>query len=417
MEQNIFTVRLPDIGEGVVEGEVIEWLKKVGDPVKQDEPVVVVMTDKATVELPAPYPGTLSKQYYGVGEISIKDQPLYDIQLESAAVPKAQKQTATSEKKAATQQIERVPQETQKQVAVESHTERQIVSSQVLATPQVRGLAKELGIDINSLRGTGKDGRVIKEDLALHTREGSHKPEFHSPLLHLEDDEEQPLFGIRGLMAKKMTEGHALIPQFSYFEQVEATHLIQLRQNFKDKAAKEGINLSYMPFFIRALSMNIKRFPLINSCVDMGASKIIVHKQHNIGIAMASPQGLIVPVLKGVQDMNLEDVIKAYAALKIKANAGKLTSSDMKEATITITNFGVLEGSGIWATPMINYPEVAILGMARIHKEPVVRNHEIVIRDILPISWSFDHRIIDGELAVSISHHFNTLIRDPAVLL
>lgn len=417
MDNDIFTVRLPDIGEGVVEGEVIEWLKNVGDALKQDEPVVVVMTDKATVELPAPYPGTLSKQYYRVGEISIKDLPLYDIKLSEAAVQVSKKKSAPpndetarpNEVKAESPSTTRLPCAKSEISASEG--------SKVLANPKVRGLAKELGIDIDSISGTGKEGRVSKDDLMGHHQNISRTVPSASPILQFADDEEQPLLGIRGLMARKMAETHSQIPQFSYFEQVEATHLIQLRQNFKDKALGEGIQLSYMPFFIRALSLAIKRFPLINSCVDMQRAKIFVHKQHNIGIAMASSQGLIVPVLKSVQEMNLEEIIKAYDALKSKASAGKLSPSDMKEATITISNFGVLEGSGIWATPMINYPEVAILGMARIRKEPVIRNNEIVIRDILPLSWSFDHRIIDGEMAVSISHYYNTLIRDPAFLL
>lgn len=429
MDNQIFTVRLPEIGEGVVEGEVIEWLKQVGDAVKQDEPVVVVMTDKATVELPAPYPGVLVKQYFRVGEISIRDKPLYDIQLEANTLSlssEGQQEKETVEEKSSKSSKSSIDISTSQQenkptcpAAEKKSLDKDIdlsANQKALATPKVRGLAKELGVDLNSLTGTGKEGRISKEDLKNHLFPKSAEP-YKTPPLHLPDDEEQPLIGIRGLMAKKMAEGHANIPQFSYFEQVEATRLVQLRTNSKEKAAKESINLSYMPFFIRALSLTIKQFPLMNSCVDTPSAKIILHKQHNVGIAMASSQGLIVPVLKGVQEMSLEEIIKAYEALKVKSSQGKLTSSDMKEATITITNFGVLEGAGIWATPMIHYPEVAILGLARIRKEPVVRNNEIVIRDILPLSWSFDHRIIDGEVAVSISHFYHNLIRDPASLI
>lgn len=416
MSNHIFTVRLPEIGEGVVEGEVVEWLKQVGDTVKQDEPVVIVMTDKATVELPAPYPGVLVKQYFRVGEISIRDKPLYDIKLDNAlpspATQEKESNVEVTPVKAAFQEKQPLP-----AVAEMAQSFDPSANKKALATPKVRGLAKELGIDLNTLTGTGKDGRISVEDLKSNIPLAKSAEPYKTPLLHLEDDEEQPLIGIRGLMAKKMAEGHVHIPQFSYFEQVEATRLVQLRNNFREKAVKEGINLSYMPFFIRALSLTIKQFPLMNSCVDTSSFKIIVHQQHNIGIAMASPQGLIVPVLKGVQKMSLEEIIKAYEALKIKSSQGKLTSSDMKEATITITNFGVLEGAGIWATPMIHYPEVAILGMARIRKEPVVRNDEVVIREILPLSWSFDHRIIDGEKAVSISHFYHNLIRDPAPLV
>lgn len=404
MDNEIFTVMLPDIGEGVVEGEVVEWLKQVGDRVKQDEPVVVVMTDKATVELPAPYPGILSKQYYRPGEISIKDQPLYDIKLDSPmSLPK---EAVKMEGSLAFNQKES-----------SRSVQQKTTVGKTLATPKMRGLAKELSVDIDTVMGTGKGGRVDIDDLRRHCASDVVHNGRPSPVLHLSDDEEIPLIGIRGLMAKKMAESHQHIPQFSYFEQVEAVHLIQLRRNFTSKATEEGIQLSYMPFLIRALSMTLQRFPLLNSCVDMAAAKVFLHKQHNIGIAMATSQGLIVPVLKGVQDMNLEELIHAYDSLKHKTSANKLVPDDMKEATMTITNFGVLEGDGKWATPIINYPEVAILGAARIRKEPVVRNHEVVIRDMLPLSWSFDHRVIDGELAVAISHHYSTLIRNPAPLL
>lgn len=412
----IFTVRLPEIGEGVVEGEVIEWLKQVGDSLKQDEPVVIVMTDKATVELPAPHPGTLVKQYYQVGEISIKDKPLYDIKLDNP-ISSFEKQKDNLAPEAQFSK-EKTSSKSENKVCHDLFKKDDDLYQKPLATPKVRGLAKELGIDLHHLKGSGKEGRISNEDLKNYISKTSQESLQHKTLsLHLPDDEEVPLMGIRGLMSKKMAEGHFHIPQFSYFEQVEATRLVQLRTNSKGRAEKEGIQLSFMPFFIRALSLTIKQFPLMNSCVDMPSTKIIMHRQHNIGIAMASPQGLIVPVLKGVQEMSMEEIIKSYEVIKMKASNSKLTSNDMKEATITITNFGVLDGAGMWATPMIHYPEVAILGVARIRKEPVVRNDEVVVRDILPLSWSFDHRIIDGELAVSISHFYHNLIRDPASLV
>ncbi|MBA3817025.1 MAG: 2-oxo acid dehydrogenase subunit E2, partial [Parachlamydiaceae bacterium] len=346
MDNQIFTVRLPDIGEGVVEGEVIEWLKQVGDPIKQDEPVVVVMTDKATVELPSPYPGVLFKQYFRVGEISIKDKPLYDIKLDMALPVSERAQEKVKADIEPAMGLSTPQQDSQ----ICSFSPENRENKQVLATPKVRGLAKDIGVDLQGLIGTGKEGRISKADLKQHGDPTAPLAipagQYKTALLHLQDDEEMPLLGIRGLMAKKMAEGHAQIPQFSYFEQVEATRLIQLRANTKEKAGREGINLSYMPFFIRALSLTIMQFPLMNSCVDVPSAKIFIHQQHNIGIAMASPQGLIVPVLKSVQVMSLEEIIKAYEALKKKSNEGKLSPSDMKEATITITNFGVLEGAG-----------------------------------------------------------------------
>lgn len=401
MSSNIYTVTLPDIGEGVVEGEVIEWLKKEGEAVNKDEAVVVVMTDKATVELPAPYPGIISRHYFKVGETAIKDRPLYDIQLQSDVLISSAKHEQRKEEK------------TSVDIKTKSKAEkatRQVPCAQgnVLAVPKVRHMAKELGIDLTKVAGSGKDGRVLLGDL---THAKTIQTHFSR---HLEGDQEQSLVGIRGLMARKMEHTH--IPQFSYFEQVDATRLMQLRENYKEKALQEGIRISYMPFFIRALALVAKRHPVINSSLDIAAGKLNVHQQINIGVAIATPQGLIVPVLKGVQEMNLQDLIRAFEKLKNKVQEGKLTSGDMKEATITISNFGVL-GEGVWATPMISENEVAILAVARIRKAPVVRENEVVVRDVLPLSWSFDHRVIDGELAAKISHDYCSLLQNPAALL
>lgn len=402
MEGKIYTFCLPDIGEGVIEGEVVEWLKNVGDLVVQDEPVVIVMTDKATVELPAPYPGKIQKQYYQPGQIAIKDKPLYDILVDEAqSIPNEKKETPVEIQKK-TAKNEEIKQQSSTTSLQESH---------VKAIPKVRHEAKQWNIDIDRLKGTGPDGRITEED--LHHALAEKKTVINTK--EMEGDEEQQLIGIRGLMAKKMDETH--IPQFSYFEQADAMHLIQLRQNMQEKASQEGIHLSFMPFLIRALSLTIKQFPQLNASLNMEQNKVLLHKQHNIGIAIASPQGLIVPVLKGVEGMSLAELIRAYEAMKTKANSGKLISSDMKDRTITISNFGVLGGEGTWATPMITDPEVAILAVAKMRKTPVVKGEQVAIREILPLSWSFDHRLIDGELAAKISSYYCFLIKDPASLL
>ncbi|NGX42130.1 MAG: Lipoamide acyltransferase component of branched-chain alpha-keto acid dehydrogenase complex [Chlamydiae bacterium] len=395
----IVTVNLPDIGEGVIEGEVIEWLKEVGDPLRQDEPVVIVMTDKATVELPAPYPGKLAKQYFQPGEIAILGKPLYDIAVEGEELPVKEEKKKEIEKEAIIEKPK------------PSHVRHIPTGEKVLATPPTRKLAKELGVDINRIHGTGKDGRVTIDDLKRsYTTEPT--PPWHLPM-----DEEQPVIGIRGLMAKKTAESKRIIPHFSYFEKVEATRLIQLRQNVKKEAAGEGVKVTFMPFFIRALSLTIQHFPIANSSYDLSSNRLILHKQQNIGIAMSTQQGLIVPVLKNVQELSLEQIIRAFEMLKEKAATNQLQSSDMKESTITISNYGVLGGGGYWATPVISHPEVAILAVNRIQKQPIVKNNQVVPCDILNLSWSFDHRVIDGDLAANVSHHFTTLIQNPASML
>jgi pyruvate dehydrogenase E2 component (dihydrolipoamide acetyltransferase) len=355
---DIYTVNLPDIGEGVVEGEVIQWLKNIGDPITQDEPVVIVMTDKATVELPAPKPGKLSKQYFTTGEKATLHKPLYDIEL------------STEVKK-------------------------------VLATPAMRRLAKEQGLDLAHVAGSGKEGRITSQDLPKPITTGL----------------EEPLIGIRKLMAEKMAESKRSIPHFSFFEEVDVTRLVQMRENYKKKAAVEGVQVTYIPFLIRALSLTIQKFPIMNSFVDMAAKKILFHENHNIGIAMSTELGLIVPVMKEAQKMSLEEMIRAFEEIKSHAASNKLQPKDMKDSTITISNFGAFGNGGLWATPIINSPEVAILAVNKIQKRPHVKGEKLEICDMLNLSWTFDHRIIDGSLAAQISHHFATLVHNPAGLL
>jgi pyruvate dehydrogenase E2 component (dihydrolipoamide acetyltransferase) len=402
----IVTVNLPDIGEGVVEGEVIEWLKKLNDPVTQDEPVVIVMTDKATVELPAPCPGVLVKQYFREGEISIRDKPLYDIETsEEVTVKQVQSEKVP----------EKIEEKQKKSAAVKSDIQIK-KRSKALAAPPVRKLAKDLEIDINQVNGSGDNGIVTREDVTKYCTQ-NREAESVTAITRLPDSEERPLMGIRNLMAQRMTESKKNIPHFSYFEQVDATRLVQLRQSFKEEASKQDTIVTFMPFILKALSICLKRYPIVNSSVDISKNVIVVHHQHNIGLAITTKQGLIVPVLKGVQAMTLQELILAYEELKHRALSGKLLPSDMRDATITVSNFGVLGGGGLWATPIINYPEAAILAIARIQKLPLVRNGVIVARDTLNLSWSFDHRIIDGDLAASFSHYISTLLQNPAPLL
>lgn len=394
----IFTVKMPDIGEGVVEGEVISWLKSVGDELGQDEPVVIVMTDKATVELPSPYPGRLAKQYYQVGEIAIKDEPLYDITIEVELKEKKVLEPPPLEKTA-----EKKP--------LSSSTK---IAGKALAAPFVRKLAHDLGVDINAIEGSGKEGHVTKEDVKKY----SHAPlKPKEELLHLPGDKSEPLVGIRNLMAEKMAESATKIPHFSYFEKGDATRLEAFREKMRPKALERDIRLTFMPFFIKALSLCLHEHPLANSTLDVATHSIITHQIHNVGIAMNTSLGLIVPVLKNVQTLSLFEIIYAYEGLKEKAKAGKLRANDLKEATITITNFGALSGGGTFATPIINYPEVAILGVARIQKESVVIHEELAIRSILNCSWSFDHRVIDGNEAAHIAQAFLKYIANPSRLL
>lgn len=407
----IFTVPLPDIGEGVVEGEVLSWLKKEGDTLLKDEPVVVVMTDKATVELPAPYPGTLAKQYYKPGEIAIKDRPLYDIALAEGVVPIAKQEH--KRKTAAAEEIAAAVVAAPEAARPSRPCNVTPTPGGVLATPATRHLAKQLGVDINTIRGSGESGRILPTDLRGTPQ--TQKPS--TPVPRLEGDTEAPLMGFRRLTAEKMVESSNTIPHFSYFEQVDATRLIQLRDNLKKHAEQEGIKLTFTPFLIRALSLTLNLHPEANGALDQNTQTLVSHKKHNISLAMNGPNGLVVPVLKDVQDLSLEGIIRAFEELKRRTLQGKITSQEMQDGTITISNFGALGGNGIFATPIINYPQAAILGVARIQPQPVVYQREIVIRDMLSLSWSFDHRLIDGDKACALSKTFCELVANPSRLL
>ncbi len=401
---NIFTVTMPDIGEGVVEGEVTAWLKQTGDSLKQDEPVVELMTDKATVELPTPYPGKLAKQYYKVGDIAIKGKPLYDIEVAEGIVI-AKKAKGEDPSKPSCPAAKAVTPDAKTVVSREQ-------GEKALATPHVRHLARELGIDINQVPGSGNEGRVTTEDIKNWAGTGVSKSSAPPPL---EGDEVVPLVGIRRLVAKKMAESKRTIPHFGFCDKADVTLLIKFRDKNKAEAATQGIHLTFVPLFVRALSLTLRHYPQVNASVDEAKSLIYLHKVHNVAIAMKTDQGLIVPVLKGVQAMNFQETVRSYNALRQKALTGQLKPEDMRDSTVTLSNFGT-EG-GLWATPVINYPEAAIVATAKIHRQPVVRGNSIVIRDILNCSWSFDHRIIDGDLAAAVSNTFIKLLENPSQLL
>lgn len=385
----IYTVNLPDIGEGVVEGEVVKWLKSEGDAVAQDEPVVVVMTDKATVELPAPQPGTLLKQYAAVGKLAHLGKPLYDLSVEKAP-PKVHEEAKVSLAPAA---------------AVAE-------GGPGLATPKTRELAKRLGVDIGAITGTGPGGRVTDEDV-VHYHAGRI---FQKPLpKKFEDDKHEPLIGVRRAMAEKMVESKSAIPHFSFFDRFDATHLIKMKEKIAPQAKSVGISLTFMPLIIRALSRTLLDHPEANASVDMQTKEALFHTHQNIGIATHMDEGLIVAVLKDVQTMSLEELIRAYDALIKRARAGELKREELTGSTITISNFGPLGGH--FATPIINYPESAILGIAKIENEVVARGDQMVIRPLMNLSWSFDHRLIDGYKAAGISKTLIHYLENPAKMV
>ncbi|MCO4783508.1 MAG: 2-oxo acid dehydrogenase subunit E2 [Candidatus Cloacimonetes bacterium] len=408
------TVCLPDIGEGVVEGEVVEWLKNVGDTVEQDEPIVQVMTDKASVELPAVHPGVLSKQYIPEGDIAFKDKALYDLEVADEVTTK---ETKAPEEKP----VEKIEQKKEcplnsAPVAAKTSGEKS------LATPATRKVARDLGVDINLVAGTGKGGRVTKEDVQNYKNTGSSSvPIFSSqrvastPVHDLEGDERVQVKGLRKIIADRMVESKSIVPHFAYFDEVDLTKLVDLRGQLKQDALDLGIKLTYMPFFIKAVSLALTKFENVNSSLDLNTNELVIHKVHNVGMAVATDKGLIVPVIKDVANKSILEIAQEVNTLAQKTRDGKITTNELKGSTITVSNIGSV--GGLFATPIINYPEVAILGMTKLQERAVVRNHEIVIRSMMNLSWCFDHRVVDGSVAAHFSNEVIALLENPNMIL
>tara|TARA_Y100000589_G_scaffold42337_1_gene35519 strand:- start:5217 stop:6494 length:1278 start_codon:yes stop_codon:yes gene_type:complete len=419
---DIFTVNLPDIGEGVVEGEVVEWLKKEGDVLAQDEPVVQVMTDKATVELPAVYPGVLSKQYISVGSIAVKDKPLYDITLDESVEAKGAK---PAEAKKPDEEIETASAAEEAPQALKEAAQPAIsrpTGQKALATPATRHYARSKNVDINLVPGSGKGGRVTKADIDVFLSGGSSGPvpifagpNVSTPVHNLEGDERVPLKGVRKIIAERMVESKHIVPHFAYFDEVDLTQLVKLRKKLKADAADRGTKLTYLPFFVKAISNALLSYPQANSSIDLSTQEIVYHKVHNFGIAVATENGLIVPVVRDVRSKTLMELADEINDLATRTKEGKAKPEELKGSTITISNIGAI--GGLFVTPIINYPEVAILGMTKLQERPVVRNGEIVVRSMMNLAWCFDHRVVDGAVSAEFSNEIIRYLESPGRLL
>jgi 2-oxoisovalerate dehydrogenase E2 component (dihydrolipoyl transacylase) len=398
---------LPDIGEGIVECELLEWLVKEGDNIVEDQPVAEVMTDKATVQIPAMYSGVVKKLYYKAGDIAKVHAPLFAMEIEGAA------ETTSS----AAEPVQTMSSEPAQ--AIEQVTELSpLAKGKALASPAVRRLARELGSDITQVQGSGKKGRVMKEDL-LQPQEDMVTPNHVAAAQSqriLGGKRTEPIRGIKAAMAKQMTLSVSTIPHFTVSEEIEMDQLIQVRQQLKGEFEKQGVKLSFMPFFIKALSLALREFPIINSQVNDDCTELTYFDDHNIGMAVDSKIGLMVPNIKGVQNLSLFEVAQEASRLIDSAREGKLASADLKGGTISISNIGVLGGTV--ATPVINKPEAAIVALGKMQRLPRFDNNDNVKAvNIMHISWSGDHRIIDGATMVRFSNLWKSYLENPVTML
>lgn len=370
-----YQFRLPDIGEGIVEGEVVRWLVRIGDEIEEDQPMVEVMTDKATVEIPSPVKGRVVEQGGREGDV---------VQVGSVLV-----EIDTGKDEAQSQPVHTTPHTPPHRPRIP----RRRRTARILATPAIRRLAKQMKVDLARVKGTGPGGRITREDLA---REQNPPPAAGIAPTAAGPAERIPYRGIRRRIGDHMVQASNQAPHFTYVEEVDVTELVRMRQRAQGSGEFQGVRLTYLPYILKALAHELKRHPYLNARLDLDAGQIEFRKYYNIGVATQTGEGLMVPVIRNVDRKSLPELAREVSEVSRLAREGKLTLEHLQGSTFTVTSLGAL--GGIVATPIVNYPEVAILGVHKIAPRPVVRSGRIVIREIMHLSLSQDHRVVDGAL-------------------
>ncbi|MDM5246740.1 MULTISPECIES: dihydrolipoamide acetyltransferase family protein [unclassified Lysinibacillus] len=442
-----FEFRLPDIGEGIHEGEIVKWFVKAGDTVKEDDILCEVQNDKAVVEIPSPVEGTVEEVLVGegtvavVGDVLIRfDAPGYeDLKLKgddhAEAKTEAQVQaTAESGQKVekAPVKAEQAPEKTPEKAPEKSEAVADD-NKRIIAMPSVRKFARDNDVNIREVKGTGKNGRILKQDIENFLNGGGtveaeaqvaneeavqQETAVHAAPVVLEGEfpeTREKMSGIRKAIAKAMVHSKQTAPHVTLMDEVDVTALVAHRKKFKDIAAEKGVKLTYLPYVVKALISTLREFPEFNRSLDDATQEIIQKHYYNVGIAADTEKGLLVPVIKHADRKSVFAVSNEINELATKAREGKLAPHEMKGASMSITNIG--SAGGQWFTPVINHPEVAILGIGRISEKPVIKNGEIVAAPVLALSLSFDHRMIDGATAQNALNHLKRLLSEPELLL
>ena len=407
----VYEFRLPDVGEGVAEGEVVKWHVKEGDEVKENQPLVEIMTDKVNVEIPSPRKGIIQKRMANEGEVVKVGQVLIVIAEEAsggAVTPSAPPKPSPAPAAAPS----KPPAPTTAEAAQQTQVAKQ---REILATPATRKLARDLGVDLSLVQGTGRGGRITDEDVQRVKGSSWPAPAAVTVTGPRGSEERVPLRGVRRLVAQHMVKSKTTAAQVTHVDEVDMTEIVQLRERAKTSAENRGVKLTYLPFIIKALIPALKQYPYLNSSLDDEKEEIILHRYYNIGIATDTEQGLVVPVVKDAERKSITQLAEEISALSEKSRTGQLTLQEIQASTFTITNVGGI--GGMFATPIINYPEVAILGVHKITKRPVFKDNQILIRDMTYLSLSFDHRVLDGAMAARFVNAIKQYLEDPKLLL
>ncbi|RJP19860.1 MAG: 2-oxo acid dehydrogenase subunit E2 [Candidatus Abyssobacteria bacterium SURF_5] len=391
--------KFPDVGEGITEGEIVLWLVDEGERVEQDQLMVQVETDKAVVEIPSPRAGTILKILYREGEIIKVGETLVIIGEEGEKPPEPEKKE--EEKREYVGIVGDVGKAAPKAAA----------GPRVLAVPAVRKLAKDLGVDINKVKGTGPDGRISEDDVKRHAEQ--------APVSADEDTygeiERIPIMRVRRSVAQKMVRSATSIPHVTHTDIANATQLVLLKRQKAGEASSRKINLTYLPFIMKAAALSLLKHPYLNSSVDSERNEILLKKYINIGFAVETDDGLLVPVVKNVDKKSIIELAEETQRLADLTWQRKVALADLKGGTFSITNIGSI--GGIYSTPIINHPEAANLGLGKIRELPWVVNGEVKVISGIHLSLSFDHRILDGAEAARFLNDVIAHIEDPGQLV
>ncbi|MEJ5303854.1 MAG: dihydrolipoamide acetyltransferase family protein [Bacteroidales bacterium] len=427
-----YIFNFPDIGEGLDEGTIVEWYVQKGQRVESGQPLVNMETDKVVTDIPSPKTGVIVATYGKVGETIHVGSPLVEIEIEgvegAAAVEEANRIEQVEEEGAgvvgtlevagnnaflpsSNEGLESSP------AAADSRPQRK-----ALATPVARAMAKELGVDINQVTGTGPGGRVTTQDIENFVKKQTQTPAGIKPTQQAAAPapagplvEYEPLTQIRKTIARNMIQSKQNAAHMSVFDEVAVSELVRIRNKFKADFAEKGVKLSYLPFILKALSLTLRHHKVLNAQLDLDNNRIIYKKYFNIGIAVDTEDGLVVPVIRNVDSLNIFEIASQINQISEKARSRKLTLEDMKDGTFTVTNYGSIGGQ--FAVPVINYPQVGILGVGRMVEKPIIKGGEIVKGIVLPLSLSVDHRIVDGGEVARFLNRLMAYIEDPVSLI
>jgi 2-oxoisovalerate dehydrogenase E2 component (dihydrolipoyl transacylase) len=410
----IYAFKLPDIGEGVVEGEVVEWMVAVGDTVTEDQPILSVMTDKATVEIPSPVNGVVVKRVGDVGDILPVGAMCIEFEVEGKGNASATEAAAPASEPEAASAPAAAPAPAPVAAAPPAPVTPRVPGLRPLASPAVRMSAREAGVDLTSVAGSGPAGRITRADLEAHVAGGGAVASAGPARTRLTGTTEIKVTGLRRRIADGMTASYSTIPHFSYFEEVDVTELEALRQHLNANREDGQPKLTYLPFIMLGLAKALGEHPICNAHYEDDRLTVVRHEAVNLGIATQTERGLYVPVVQHVEALDIWEAARQMSEVVTATRDGKATSAQLSGSTFTITSLGAMGGLG--ATPIINKPEVGILGVHKAIDRAVVKNGQVVVRRMMNFSSSFDHRVVDGWDGAMLVQRLKTLLEHPATI-